>query len=264
MLQIVLPMFNPNVISIGGLNIRWYSLAYLVGVIFVLKFTKYYDKKFDLKLGDEKFYDDLVFYEVFGIVIGGRIGYCLIYNFREIVKSPLKIFAIWEGGMSFHGGLLGVILASYYVCKKYKMAFFRLTDVISISAPIALFLGRLANFVNLELYGRPTTAPWGMVFPTADNLVRHPSQLYEAFFEGIVLFALMLYVTKKYQLKTDGLNSSVFLIFYGVFRIFCEFFREPDRQIGFLFNNITLGQLLSIFSVVFGVLIIIIRRKLEN
>ena len=193
MLQIFLPFFNPNAISVGSLNVRWYSLAYIVGVISVFKFTKYYDKKFILKLGDDKFYDDLIFYEVLGIVLGGRIGYCLIYNIKEIIESPLKLFAIWEGGMSFHGGLLGVILVTHYLCRKYKINFLRLTDVISISVPIALFFGRLANFINLELYGRPTNVPWGMVFPTADNLARHPSQLYEVFFEGITLFIIMMF-----------------------------------------------------------------------
>ncbi len=261
MLQIFLPFFNPNAISIGSLNVRWYSLAYIAGVISVFKFTKYYNKKFSLKLGDDKFYDDLIFYEVLGIVLGGRIGYCLMYNIKEIIKSPLKLFAIWEGGMSFHGGLLGVILATHYLCRKYKINFLRLTDVISISVPIALFFGRLANFINLELYGRPTNAPWGMIFPTADNLARHPSQLYEASLEGIILFVIMLLVTKKDELRTLGLNSSVFLIFYGLLRIICEFFREPDYQLGFVFSNITTGQLLSLPLIVIGALIMFKKRK---
>lgn len=261
MLQIFLPFFNPNAVSIGNFNIRWYSLAYITGVIFVYKFTKYFDKKFKLNFGSEKFYDDLIFYEVLGIIFGGRIGYCIIYNIKEIIKTPLKLFAIWEGGMSFHGGFLGVILATYYLCRKYKINFLKLSDTISVSAPIAIFFGRLANFVNLELYGRPTNVAWGMIFPTADGLARHPSQLYEAFFEGIALFIIMIFVIKKDELKTNGLNSSIFLMFYGIFRIICECFREPDYQIGFILNNITLGQILSLPLILIGILIIIYLSK---
>ena len=265
MLQIFLPLFNPNAISFFGLNIRWYSLAYIFGVIFVYKFTKYFDKKFNLKFGDEKFYDDFVFFEVLGIIIGGRIAYCLVYNIEEIFENPIKIFAIWEGGMSFHGGFLGVLLSTLYLCKKYKIDFLRFTDVISISTPIALFFGRLANFINLELYGRPTNVPWSMIFPTADALPRHPSQLYEATMEGVVLFIIMLFITKKNKLKTKGLNSSLFLIFYGIFRIFCEFFREPDYQLGFiLFNNVTMGQILSLPLIIAGLYILFLLNSKKS
>lgn len=250
MLYIILPVFNPNVFQIGLIGIRWYSLAYIFSILICYYLIKFFNKKYKLGFDSDKFYDDLVFYEVLGIVIGGRVGYCLFYNFGWIIKHPLEIFAIWHGGMSFHGGLIGVVLSTLLLCKKYKLKWLKLTDLISTIAPIGLFFGRLANFINLELYGRPTKMPWGMIFPTADNLPRHPSQLYEAFFEGIVLFILMLIVTKKKEFKTTGLNSFLFLLTYSSFRFFLEFFREPDIQIGFLFNYLTLGQILSLLLII--------------
>lgn len=257
MLYITLPIFNPNAFQIGQIGIRWYSLAYIFSILICYHLIKFLNKKYQLGFDNDKFYDDLIFYEVLGIVIGGRVGYCFFYNFKWIIKNPLEIFAIWHGGMSFHGGLVGVILATILICKKYKLEWLKLTDLISTVAPIGLFFGRLANFINLELYGRPTKMPWGMIFLTADNLPRHPSQLYEAFFEGIILFIVMLLITKKKEFKTTGLNSFLFLIIYSLFRIFLEFFREPDIQIGLIFNYFTLGQILSIFLIMYYFMILL-------
>ncbi len=260
---IELPLFNTNAISIGRFCIKWYSLAYIFGIIIAWQLVKFLNKKYNLNLyNDEKqFCDDFFFYGITGIILGGRLAYVLFYNFIYYIYNPLEIFAIWHGGMSFHGGFLGVLIANYLLCKKCNIKFFKLIDVLAVVTPIGLFLGRIANFINLELYGKPTNGNYGFIFPTADNIPRHPTQLYEAFFEGIILFLIMLITVKKFKFKSEKLNSSLFLIFYGSFRVFIEFFREPDIQIGYFFNYITMGQILSIPLIIIGFYLLITSKK---
>ena len=264
----ILPVFNTNIISFGFIHIKWYSLAYILGIVFAWLLLKYYNKKYDLKLFAEEdknsFCDDFFFYGIMGIVVGGRLAYILFYDFNYYLHNFVDVFAVWKGGMSFHGGFIGAVVASILFCKKYninKMLFF---DVLSSVVPIGLFLGRLANFINLELYGRPTNMPWGMVFPTADGVARHPSQLYEALLEGVLLFLIMNIVVYIKKFKKIGLNSSLFLVLYSTFRIFVEFFREPDMQIGFILKHITMGQILSLPILVCGIIFLIRLKKQAN
>ena len=263
----ILPVFNTDFITFGSIHIKWYSLAYIFGIILAWFLIDYYNTKYNLNIFNKKnkdnFFDDFIFYGILGIVGGGRFGYILFYNIKYYLHNPLDIFAIWHGGMSFHGGFIGVILAAILLCKKYNINKILFFDILSAVVPIGLFLGRLANFINLELYGRPTTKPWGMIFPTADNLARHPSQLYEALLEGILLFTIINSLVYIKKFKIIGLNSSVFLICYSLSRIFVEFFREPDIQLGFLFKYITMGQVLSIPLLVCGIVFILKIKKIN-
>ena len=220
--------FDPVAFNFFAIEIRWYSLAYIFGILFGWIYTK------KLLIKDQniiKVFDDFITYLIIGIILGGRLGYILFYNIKYYLNNLLEIFFIWEGGMSFHGGLIGVIISTYIFGKKYEINKFVLLDYISITAPIGIFLGRLANFINGELVGKMTNVSWGVIFPNIDNNFRHPSQIYEAFLEGIVLFLIMnvLFFWKKYK---PGICSCMFLIFYGTFRIIAEFFREPDSHIG--------------------------------
>ena len=242
--------FDPVAINFFSLEIRWYSLSYIFGIIFAW----IYCKKFLIK--DEKIlnlFDDLISYLIIGIILGGRLGYIIIYDLSYYSKNILEVFMIWRGGMSFHGGLLGVITAVYIFSKKNNINSFLFLDLISISAPIGIFLGRIANFINSELYGRESNLFWSVKFERVDNTFRHPSQIYEAIFEGIILFILLNYVFKKYLYKSPGVISALFLIFYSIFRFCIEFTREPDIQIGYILFNLTLGQILSFLFLMFGV-----------
>ena len=242
--------FDPVALNFFFLEIRWYSLSYIFGILFAW----IYCKKFLIK--DEKIsnlFDDLITYIIIGIIIGGRLGYVIFYNLSYYSKNILEIFMIWEGGMSFHGGLLGVIIATYGFSKKNNINPFLFLDLISMSAPIGIFLGRIANFINSELYGRETDLFWGVKFEKVDDNFRHPSQIYEAIFEGIILFLLLNYFFKKFLYKTPGLISAIFLIFYSTFRFFIEYTREPDIQIGYILYNLSLGQMLSLLFLVFGI-----------
>ena len=220
-----------------------------------------YCKKFLIK--DEKIlnlFDDLITYIIIGVIIGGRLGYIIFYNLSYYSKNILEVLMIWEGGMSFHGGLLGVIVATYIFSKKKNIKPFLFLDLISMSAPIGIFLGRIANFINSELYGRETDLFWAVKFEKVDNIFRHPSQIYEAIFEGIILFILLNFLFKKQIYKSPGLISSLFLIFYSIFRFFIEFTREPDAQIGYILFNLTFGQILCFFFFMFG-LILFYKKK---
>ena len=251
---------NPILINFGFLEIRWYSLAYIFGILlgWVLgrKIIEYKlkNEKVDLVKSLKKF-EDLISYIVIATILGGRLGYVLFYNFNYYLNNPIEIFKIWQGGMSFHGALLGIILVTYVFSNKEKIKPFFYLDVISCVAPIGLFFGRLANFVNAELYGKPTAASWAVIFPNVDNVPRHPSQLYEALLEGVVLFSILIFVTFFSKQVRIGICSSLFLIFYGIFRMFAEQFREPDEQIGYLFNFISMGSVLSILMILAGVFI---------
>jgi phosphatidylglycerol:prolipoprotein diacylglycerol transferase len=262
--MIVLPQFNPNAFSIGFIAIRWYSLAYIAGILFTNFFLKKCNQR-DQFLSSEA-YDSWLSWAVLSIVFGGRFGYVFFYNFEYFFHHPLEIFAFWQGGMSFHGGLIGAIFGMWFFAKKYKINFFQLTDVLSVAAPVGLFFGRIANFINLELYGRITTSKFGMIFPNAGDLPRHPSQLYEAFCEGFILFVILLSLHRFTKISQQyGRLSGIFLTLYGIFRILMENFRQPDEQIGFIFEKITLGQLLSYPLILFGIfLIFFIPRKINS
>ncbi len=251
---ITLPEFNPNLIELGGFAIRWYSLAYIAGILLAWGSIKYFNRS---KLSKEAL-DDWLFFAVLGVVLGGRLGYVLFYNFGFYVDNPLQILAVWHGGMSFHGGCLGAIISMQIFAKKYKINFLELTDTLSIAAPIGLFFGRIANFINLELYGRITGSDFGVIFPNAGNLPRHPSQLYEAALEGLLLFIILFSLAKFTKIREKvGAISGLFLLLYSAARAFIEQFREPDEQIGLLFNqHVTMGQVLSVPMIIAGLVII--------
>ena len=234
--------FDPVAFSIFSLEFRWYSLAYIAGILIGWVYCK---KKLikDQKILD--LFDDFITYAILGIIVGGRIGYVLFYNFEYFLNNPIEILFVWNGGMSFHGGLIGVIIASNLFSKLNKINTFILLDLVSLSAPIGIFFGRIANFINSELYGTPTEVPWSVKFIAVDDINRHPSQLYEAFLEGIILFFILRFISKKNFAKKTGQISSLFLVLYSFFRIITEFFRTPDLHIGYLFFNLTLGQLIS-------------------
>ena len=234
--------FDPVAFSIFSLEFRWYSLAYIAGILIGWVYCK---KKLikDQKILD--FFDDFITYAILGIIVGGRIGYVLFYNFEYFLNNPIEILFVWNGGMSFHGGLIGVIIASNLFSKLNKVNTFIFLDLVSLSAPIGIFFGRIANFINSELYGTPTEVPWSVKFIAVDDINRHPSQLYEAFLEGIVLFFMLQFILKKNFAKKTGQISCLFLVLYSFFRIITEFFRTPDLHIGYLFFNLTLGQLIS-------------------
>ena len=234
--------FDPVAFSIFSLEFRWYSLAYIAGILIGWVYCK---KKLikDQKILD--LFDDFITYAILGIIVGGRIGYVLFYNFEYFFNNPIEILFVWNGGMSFHGGLIGVIIASNLFSKLNKVNTFIFLDLVSLSAPIGIFFGRIANFINSELYGTPTEVPWSVKFIAVDDINRHPSQLYEAFLEGVILFFMLRFISKKNFAKKAGQISCLFLVLYSFFRIITEFFRTPDLHIGYLFFNLTLGQLIS-------------------
>ncbi len=246
--------FDPVLINLGFIKIHWYSLAYIFGILFGWWYGRFIIKK-KVKAKDKENYirnfDDLISYIIIGVIVGGRLGYVIFYNYSYFIEQPVEIFKLWEGGMSFHGGLIGVIISTYIFSKLKKLNYKIYFDVICCVAPIGIFLGRVANFINSELYGIPTEKPWGIIFPKIDNLTRHPSQLYEAFLEGIILFILINFLFLKKSLNY-GVTSFIFLVFYGIFRIIVEQFREPDKHIGYVLNFISLGSLLSIAMIIFA------------
>ena len=244
--------FDPVALQILSLEIRWYSLAYIFGILLGWAYCK---KKLINDQHILSLFDDFVTYLIFGIILGGRLGYVVFYNFEYYLQNPIEILMVWNGGMSFHGGLIGVILVSQLFSSKHKVNYFVFLDLVSLTAPIGIFFGRIANFINSELIGRATDLPWSVQFVLIDDIKRHPSQLYEAFFEGVILFFLLLYFFKKNYLKDPGKISALFLIFYSLFRFLAEFFRSPDPQIGYLILNLTLGQLISVIFLLAGTLL---------
>ena len=249
--------FDPVAIEIFSLEIRWYSLSYIAGILIGWLLAKYLfinDKNIKNQI------DDYISYLIVGLILGGRIGYILFYNLNYYLENILDIFKIWQGGMSFHGGLVGIIIASYLFAKKYKNNIFKYLDIIALVAPIGIFFGRIANFINSELYGYPTSVPWAVQFVQIDNLYRHPSQLYEAALEGLLLFIILLYFWNKNFLEKTGKLSALFLIFYSFFRFIVEFFRVPDEQLGYLILNLTIGQLISLIFFIFGIVLIFIKN----
>ena len=240
--------FDPVAFNILSLEIRWYSLSYIFGIIFGLIYCKKKLIKDDLYL---RLFDDYIFYLILGIILGGRLGYIIIYNFEYYINNPLEILMIWKGGMAFHGAVIGIILFTYLFSKKNKLNYFYLLDLVAMSAPIGIFFGRISNFINSELYGTETDVFWAVKFKLIDNLNRHPSQIYEAIFEGLILFIILNCLVSKKNRK-HGYISSLFLIFYSIFRFFIEFTREPDQHIGYLIFNLSMGQIISVFVLLAG------------
>ena len=244
---------DPVLFDFGFMAVRWYSLAYIFGILIGWWLgKKIILKKFDNFSVSE--FDNLITYIIISIILGGRIGYVLFYDLGFYLSNPLEILKIWRGGMSFHGALIGIIFGVYLFSLEKKISTFLLLDIISCVAPVGIFFGRVANFINGELIGKTTNMYWGVIFPKIDNIARHPSQLYEAFLEGLILFVILNFVLlqKNYRI---GTCSYLFLIIYGSFRIFAELFREPDVQIGYLFNLLSMGTLLSILMILAGTII---------
>ena len=258
---------DPVAISLFGLNIYWYSLAYIVGVVSAWFLLKYTDKRQALIQNTEaiiigKIKDNLITVIIIGILLGGRLGYVLFYNIEFYLNNPSEIYKVWQGGMSFHGGLIGAIIGIYLFSHINKLPFLKITDQLALLTPIGIFFGRIANFINNELVGRVTNNEnFGVIFPN-DIYPRHPSQLYEAFLEGIILFIILNYLAFKTKIFTKtGYISGLFLIFYAIFRIIVEFFREPDAQLGFLFSYFTMGQILSLIMLISGLFIINLAKR---
>jgi phosphatidylglycerol:prolipoprotein diacylglycerol transferase len=250
--------FDPNMFTLGPISIKWYSMAYIVGIVFGVVYMSYLDKKFSLKLFSNKQLDDLSFKVILGIILGGRLGYVLFYNFSYYIFHPLEILYVWQGGMSFHGGLIGFTLAVYFHSKKEKNGFLRNMDFLACATPVGIGLGRIANFINGELYGKVTTSSFGVIFPRGGELPRHPSQLYEAALEGGVTFCVLLYlVNMKSFREQPGRLAATFMICYGISRIIVEFFRVPDQHIGYLFSFVTMGQILSLPMIGLGIFMIV-------
>ena len=242
--------FDPVAFNFLSLEIKWYSIAYILGIVLGWIYCK---KKLITDKKILNLFDDLIAYIIFGIIIGGRLGYVLIYNLKYYLENISEVFMIWNGGMSFHGGLIGVIIATLLFSKKHKIDTYIFLDLISLTAPIGIFFGRIANFINSELYGKETDVFWSVKFLAIDNISRHPSQIYEAILEGVILFILLNYIVKKNIFSKAGVISSLFLIFYSIFRFLAEFYRVPDSQIGYIVFDLSLGQLVSIIFFTFGI-----------
>ncbi|MFI4983691.1 MAG: prolipoprotein diacylglyceryl transferase [Rickettsiales bacterium] len=257
MLAILFPHISPIIFQVGFIKIHWYAVAYLVGIVFGYLLLKKLNSSGRKVLSDVAL-DDIIMYAVLGIVLGGRLGYVFFYDFENFLDDPKRIFFIWKGGMSFHGGTLGLIISMFLLSKKHKFNFLQLMDMICVVAPIGLFFGRLANFINSELWGRTTDVAWAVVFPNGGDLPRHPSQIYEAILEGIVLFVIMLCCFRnKKIISAPGKLAGIFLVGYSFARIFIEFYREPDYQIGYLLEYFTMGQLLTLPMLAAGAYLIL-------
>ncbi|WP_297211239.1 MULTISPECIES: prolipoprotein diacylglyceryl transferase [Thermodesulfovibrio] len=252
------PNINPEILKIGPLSIRWYGLMYLLGFICSYLIVKREINRRKLSV-EKDFIENLYFYLILGLLVGARLGYVVFYNLNYYLSHPLEIFALWHGGMSFHGGLIGVIIAALLFTKMKKFDFFTLTDMLVLTAPIGLGLGRIGNFINGELYGRISNVPWAMIFPEGGPLPRHPSQLYEAFLEGFLLFVILWFLKDKFS--KSGILSAIFLILYGFFRFIAEFFREPDAQIGYILGFLTMGQILCSIMIISGFVLLFFRSR---
>lgn len=264
MYTILFPNINPILFNIGALHVKWYGLAYVVGLLLALLLIKKINNLHKFKILNEGALDNLIFYGALGIIIGGRLGYVVFYTPEWIIHNPIQILKTWEGGMSFHGGVIGVLIATFLLCKRYASDFLATLDIIACVVPIGLFLGRVANFINAELYGKIATVPWAIIFPNTEGMPRHPSQLYEALGEGLLLFFIMnflynIFIRKNIIQKYKGILSGLFLINYGLIRIVIEEFRESDYTLSItLFDHIlTSGQTLSLFMILFGFIMII-------
>ena len=240
--------FDPVAFNIFSLEIRWYSLSYIFRIIFSWFIVKIIKRKYI------KNYLKIIFYIIIGIIIGGRIGYVLIYNLNYFYQNPFEILMIWKGGMSFHGAVVGIIISTYFFSLKNKTNAFYFLDLVALTSPVGIFMGRLSNFINSELYGRETDVFWSVKFMLIDNLNRHPSLIYEAIFEGLILFFILNFIFSR-DGKKSGYISSLFLIYYSIFRFFIEFTREPDEQIGLLMLNLSMGQIISVIVLILGIIL---------
>jgi len=257
-MQSIIINIDPILVQFGPVRVSWYGLMYVFGFLASYFLVLYQMKKKDFGITRQEV-DSLYFYLALGLIIGARLGYVLFYDLPLYLKNPLEILSIWHGGMSFHGGLIGVLLSYFLFCWKNKKSFWKIADLFVVTAPLGLGFGRIGNFINGELYGRVTQVPWGMIFPKGGPLPRHPSQLYESALEGGVLF-LILWFLKDKKLPPGGLLA-VFLSLYGGFRFFLEFFREPDVQLGFVLGPFTMGQVLSSFMIAAGIFLFFLLKK---
>ena len=249
---------NPIAFSLGPIKVHWYGLMYLVGFLGAWLLSLYRAKKNHFLTTEQV--TDLIFYGALGVIIGGRMGYMLFYDVPDLLANPLSLFKVWDGGMSFHGGLIGVCLAFYFYSKHVKKSVWELTDFIAPMVPIGLAAGRAGNFINGELWGRVTTMPWGMMYPNAGPLPRHPSEIYEFLLEGVALFLILWFFSRKPRPRFAV--SALFLLGYGGFRFFCECFRQPDPQYGYLlWNWVTMGQILSFPMILAGIIALWVTYK---
>ncbi|QXX75417.1 prolipoprotein diacylglyceryl transferase [Methylovirgula sp. HY1] len=266
-LLIPYPVINPVLVHIGPFPIRWYALAYIAGLILGWAYVRHLVRKESLWRGLPRpslaQIDDLLVYVAFGVILGGRAGYVLFYNLPLYLAHPLQIFELWEGGMSFHGGLAGAAVGIILFARRTKVPILSVMDIAAAAVPIGLCLGRIANFIKPELWGRPTDVPWAMIFPGSDGQPRHPSQLYEAALEGVVLFFIISLAIRLGALRRPGLTTGIFALGYGVARIISEFFRQPDPQLGYLWDGATMGQILSLPLIAAGLAFIVfaLRRR---
>jgi len=257
------PQIDPIAFAVGPLKIRWYGISYIVGILLAWWLLKWRASKKSIFAWNNEQVADLIFYATIGIIIGGRLGSVLFYNFPYYLEHPADIIKIWQGGMSFHGGLIGVLIALWFYSRSISKSFFETSDFLAPVIPVGLFFGRIANFINGELWGRPTDVAWGMVFPHVDQLARHPSQLYQALLEGILLFVILWCYSNKQRPRMAV--SGLFLLGYGTFRFLVEFFREPDRHVGYIaFDWLTMGQVLSSPMIIIGMIIIFMAYKKQR
>lgn len=255
--MITFPNISPEIVRVGPFAVRWYGMMYLFGFASSYMLVRHQlDKLGERALVD---IDSLYSYLVLGLLLGARLGYAVFYNFSFYFRHPLEVFAVWHGGMSFHGGLIGSIFAGYMFCRKFKLDFWHTADLVIVTAPIGLGFGRLGNFINGELYGRITDVPWAMVFPAGGPLPRHPSQLYELLLEGAALFIILW--TLRTRLRKSGMLTALFLVLYGAFRFVVEFFREPDEQLGYVLSVFTMGQVLCMSMILAGLLLFYVRKR---
>ncbi|UCG77828.1 MAG: prolipoprotein diacylglyceryl transferase [Nitrospirota bacterium] len=259
--MIEFPNIRPYIFEIGPIQVRWYGLMYLFGFVGSYLLVRKQIKKKGLGISKDVI-ESLYFYMIIGLILGARLGYVIFYNLSFYIKNPFDIFAVWHGGMSFHGGLIGAVICGVIFVKRRDLNLAVMADMVTVTGPVGLMFGRIGNFINGELFGRVTDVPWAMIFPEGGNLPRHPSQLYEAFLEGPVLFAI-LWILKD-RIRADGLMMPFFLIFYGIFRFIIEFFREPDPQIGLIFGTLTMGQMLCSAMIAAGIFIIVRLRKRQK
>ncbi|MBP3124811.1 prolipoprotein diacylglyceryl transferase [Thalassospira sp. ER-Se-21-Dark] len=252
-MSLAFPAIDPIAISIGPIAIRWYALAYIAGLLLGWKYVVYYCTKTP-NIMSKRDVDDLLFWATLGVILGGRLGYILFYNLDYYLDNPANILKVWQGGMAFHGGFMGVIVAIILFARKRNISILAVLDAAAVATPIGLFFGRIANFINGELYGRTTDVAWGFVFPNGGPEPRHPSQLYEAALEGLILFIVLFILSRKAFVRhRPGILGGTFVAGYGISRIIVEFFRQPDAQLGYLAGGITMGQVLSIPMVLAGI-----------
>ena len=244
------------------MQIRWYGLMYVLGFSATWLLVRQQIKKYGLRDLGARF-EDLNFFLILSLILGGRLGYVLFYNFNYYMRHPLEIPATWQGGMSFHGALIGLLVGGFFYCRRHRLGFLETADVYIVTVPIGIGLGRIGNFINGELFGRITDVPWAMIFPGGGPLPRHPSQIYECLLEGVLLFILLWVLKSRYRQRhwPDGTMLALFLMLYGIFRSFAELFRQPDPQLGFLFAGVTMGQVLSCLMIIGGLFLLFAIKK---